>query len=183
MDKEINNNLENENKQSKFISFIKEFFVYFLIIVAVILIRTFLVTPIRVDGDSMNDTLKDGEILLLKKYDKSYERFEVIVFNYKDEKLIKRIIGLPGDHIVYKDNKLYINNEYVAESMIDKRTYDFDLKELGFDTIPDHYYFVLGDNRINSKDSRMIGLISEKDILGTTNFVLFPFNKMGSINE
>lgn len=183
MDKEINNNLENENKQSKFISFIKEFFVYFLIIVAVILIRTFLVTPIRVDGDSMNDTLKDGEILLLKKYDKSYERFEVIVFNYKDEKLIKRIIGLPGDHIVYKDNKLYINNEYVAESMIDKRTYDFDLKELGFDTIPDHYYFVLGDNRINSKDSRMIGLINEKDILGTTNFVLFPFNKMGSINE
>ncbi len=181
MDKEINNNLEN--KQSKFISFIKEFFVYFLIIVAVILIRTFLVTPIRVDGDSMNDTLKDGEILLLKKYDKSYERFEVIVFNYKDEKLIKRIIGLPGDHIVYKDNKLYINNEYVAESMIDKRTYDFDLTELGFDTIPDHYYFVLGDNRINSKDSRMIGLISEKDILGTTNFVLFPFNKMGSINE
>lgn len=183
MDKEANNNLENQNKQNKFISFIKEFFVYFLIIVLVILIRTFLVTPIRVDGDSMNDTLKDGEILLLKKYDKSYERFEVVVFNYKNEKLIKRIIGLPGDHIAYKDNKLYINNEYVEESMIDKKTYDFDLKELGFDIIPEHYYFVLGDNRINSKDSRMIGLISEKDILGTTNFVLFPFNKLGSINK
>ncbi len=183
MDEKINNNIENTNKQNKFIAFIKEFFVYFLIIVAVILIRTFFVTPIRVDGDSMNNNLKNGEILLLKKYDKSYERFDVVVFNYEGEKLIKRIIGLPGEHIAYKDNQLYVNNQYVEESMIDKTTYNFDLKELGFDTIPEHYYFVLGDNRVNSKDSRMIGLISEKDILGSTNFILFPFNKLGSINK
>ncbi len=183
MDEQINNNMESQHKQGKFMVFMKEFFIYFLIIITVILIRTFLVTPIRVDGDSMNDTLTNGEILLLKKYDKSYERFEVVVFNYKNEKLIKRIIGVPGDHIAYKDNKLYINNKYIEEPMIDKKTYDFDLNQLGFDIIPEHYYFVMGDNRTNSKDSRMIGLISEKDILGTTNFILFPFNKLGSINK
>ncbi len=183
MNDKIKCDIKNDDKKNKYIGYIKEISIYLLIIIGVILIRTFIVTPVRVDGDSMNDNLKNGEILLLKKYDKSYERFDIVVFNYGKEKLIKRIIGLPGDHITYKNNKLYINNKYVEEPMIDKMTYDFDLKELGFDIIPDHYYFVLGDNRINSKDSRMIGLISEKDILGTTNFILFPFNKLGSINK
>ena len=67
--------------------------------------------------------------------------------------------------------------------MIKKITYDFDLRELGFDEIPIGYYFVMGDNRTNSKDSRIIGLVSEKDILGSTNLIIFPFNKFGSINK
>ena len=85
--------------------------------------------------------------------------------------------------MVYKDNKLYINNQYVEESMIEKNTYDFDIRELGFNIIPSGYYFVMGDNRTNSKDSRIIGFVSEKDILGTTNLIIFPFNKFGSINK
>ena len=179
-------NLEIENKEkkqnNKLIEFIKEFSIYALIIIVVLLIRAFIVTPVRVDGDSMNNNLMDGEILLLKKYDKTFERFEVIVFKYKDERLVKRIIGLPGENVRYENNKLYINNHLIEEEMIDKKTYDFSLSELGFEVIPDGYYFVLGDNRTNSTDSRIIGLISEEDILGTTNFIIFPFNKFGSIN-
>ncbi len=180
MDDKLNSGVKSENK---FLNFFKEIAIYILIILAVILVRTFIITPVRVDGDSMNDNLKNGEILLLKKYDKSFERFDVIVFKYKNEKLVKRIIGLPGESIFYKDNKLYINGKYVEESMIDKKTYDFDLRELGFDTIPKNYYFVMGDNRTNSTDSRIIGLVSKDDILGSTNFILFPFNKLGSINK
>lgn len=180
MDNELNNDVKKENK---LLNFFKEIAIYALIIIVVVLVRTFIITPVRVDGDSMNDNLKNGEILLLKKYDKSFERFDVIVFKYKNEKLVKRIIGLPGESIAYKDNKLYINDKYVEEDMIDKKTYDFDLRELGFDTIPNNYYFVMGDNRTNSTDSRIIGLVNKDDILGSTNFILFPFNKLGRINK
>lgn len=183
MSDKIENELEKFNKPNKYKNLFQEIMTYVLIILIVILIRTFIVTPVRVDGDSMNDNLKNGEILLLKKYDKTFERFDVVVFKYGNDKLIKRIIGLPGESVVYKDSKLYIDNKYVEESMIEKNTYDFDLRELGFDEIPSGYYFVMGDNRTNSKDSRIIGLISEKDILGTTNFIIFPFNKFGSINK
>lgn len=178
----MNNELDKFNKVKKNNNYFKDIIAYVLIIIFVILIRTFVITPVRVDGDSMNNNLKDGEILLLKKFDKSYERFDVIVFKYGSDRLIKRIIGLPGEKVYYKDNKLYINDNYVEEVMIDKKTYDFDMSQLGYEVIPDGYYFVMGDNRTNSKDSRIIGFVSEKDILGITNFIIFPFSKFGSIN-
>ena len=183
MNEQENNEKKSLETKSKKVNYIKEIAIYVLIILGVILIRTFIITPVRVDGDSMNNNLKNGEILLLKKYDKSLKRFDIIVFNYKDEKLIKRVIGLPGETVTYKNNKLYINGKYVEEDMIDKTTYDFELSELGVETIPENYYFVMGDNRTNSTDSRIIGLVSKDDILGSTNFILFPFNKMGSINK
>ena len=177
--------MDNEkiNKENKLINNFKEIGIYIIIIIAVILIRTFIITPVKVDGASMNDNLQDGEILILKKYDHSYERFDVVIFNYKGEKLLKRIIGLPGETVEYKDNKLYINGEYIEEQMITKKTNDFNLNQLGFTKIPAGYYFVMGDNRVNSTDSRIIGLVSQDDILGTTNFILFPFNKIGRINK
>ena len=104
-----------------------------------------------------------------------------MVFNYGASKLVKRVIGLPGEHVKYENNKLYINNELIEEDFISVKTTDFDLKQLGYDIIPDGYYFVVGDNRNNSKDSRMIGLISADDILGSTSFSFFPFNKFGVI--
>jgi signal peptidase I len=162
---------------------LKEIITYAIIIVTIVLIRIFLVTPVMVDGDSMNDTLLDNEVLILKKYDKSYKRFDVIVFKYKKDKLIKRVIGLPGEHIKFVDNKLYVNNVLVREKMITKKTNDFDLINIGYKIIPDGYYFVMGDNRSDSTDGRHFGLISEKDILGSTNLIVFPFTKFGKINE
>lgn len=161
--------------------FIKELIPYVVIVIVVVLIRTFIVTPVQVDGESMYPTLLDNQLLLLKKYDHSYERFDIVVFKYNDSKLVKRVIGLPGETISYKDNTLYINNKKIDNISLDSYTYDFDLSELGFDTIPEGYYFVLGDNRTNSLDSRAIGLISEDSILGVTNFSLFPFKRFGII--
>ena len=78
---------------------LKDSISFIVIILTIILVRLFIVTPVRVDGPSMKDTLHDGDILLLDKYDNKYERFEIVVFNYNGERLIKRVIGLPGEVI------------------------------------------------------------------------------------
>lgn len=161
---------------------VKEIVPYVIIVIVVVLIRSFVVTPVQVDGDSMYPTLINNEILILKKYDKSYERFDIVVFNYNDSKLVKRIIGLPGENIFYKNNQLYINNKKINDVNLNVLTNDFNLDDLGYTKIPEGYYFVLGDNRINSLDSRVIGLISEEDILGVANFSIFPFDKFGFID-
>lgn len=161
--------------------YVRELIPYVIIVLVAVLIRTFIVTPVQVDGQSMYPTLLDNEILLLKKYDHKYERFEIVVFKSGSSKLVKRVIGLPGETISYKNNQLYINNKPLDDVKLDVYTYDFDLSQLGFKTIPEGYYFVMGDNRTNSTDSRIIGLIPEGDILGSTNFSLFPFKTFGKI--
>ena len=155
----------------------KELLPYIMIVVVVVAIRAFIATPVRVDGASMNPTLEDGEILILKKYDRSLERFDIVVLDYNGEKLVKRVIGLPGEKIAYKDNKLYVDGKRVKEPFEHEVTHDFELEE----QIPEGYYFVLADNRINSTDSRMIGAISKEQIQGTTNFSIFPFDKFGTV--
>lgn len=160
---------------------IKELIPYIIIIVVVVLIRCFIVTPVVVNGTSMYPTLKDKDIVLLKKFDKNIERFDIIVFNYNNSRLIKRVIGLPGEHVKYVNGILYINNEKIEDVELDVETYNFYLEDLGYDKIPDDYYFVLGDNREVSQDSRIIGLVSKKDICGVGVFRIFPLNKIGIV--
>lgn len=160
---------------------IKEIIPYVVIILVVILIRSFVITPVRVSGSSMYPTLKDGDIVLLKKYDKNIERFDIVVCNYNDSKIIKRVIGLPGETIKYVNGFLYINNQKIEDISLNVETDDFYLEDLGYEIIPEDYYFVLGDNRGISKDSRIIGLISIDDIDGVGVLRIFPFNKIGII--
>ena len=162
---------------------IKELYPYVIIVVCVVLFRTFIATPVRVDGDSMRESLHNGDILILNKLDNNYKRFDVVVVNYNKSKLVKRIIGLPGENIEYKNNKLYINNKEI-EDVETIRTLDFSLEELyAIKEIPKDYYFVMGDNRGNSLDSRdyRVGLIKKEDIVGITIFRLYPFNKIGLV--
>lgn len=129
-----------------------------------------------VSGNSMNPTLKNNEILILKKYDKSFERFDIVVVKEENEKLIKRVIGLPGEFIEYRNNKLYINGKVVEDSFANV-TDDFKLAT----KIPENTYFVMGDNRKNSLDSRVIGPVKLDKIQGSIGIRLFPFNRMGGI--
>ena len=91
-----------------------------------------------------------------------------------NEKIIKRVIGLPGETIEYNNGKLYINNKVVEDKYNDGTTFDFKKVVLGEDE-----YFVLGDNRAVSIDSRRLGPIPKKDILGKAKLVIFPFNRFG----
>ena len=163
--------------------FIKELIPYLVIILVVVLFRTFIATPVRVDGSSMVPTLKNGDILILNKLTKNYKRFDIVVVKSNNTKLVKRIIGLPGENIEYKNNILYINGEEIAD-VTPEVTDDFTLKSLyGINKIPEGYYFVMGDNRDGSSDSRdyRIGLIKRENIMGKTIFRIFPFNKIGTI--
>lgn len=163
---------------------IKDIIEYVIIIVAVLLFRQFLYSPIRVSGDSMVPTLNDGDIMILDKIGykiNGLDRFDIVVVDYDGEKIIKRVIGLPGDHVEYKNNLLYINGKFIEEKYNRKETSDFILEFLGENTIPEDKYLVLGDNRPISKDSRIIGLIDKKDIEGYTSLILFPFSKFGSV--
>lgn len=161
--------------------FIEETYPYLIILVIVILIKQFIVSPIQVNGDSMYDTLHNNDIMILNKLAYKFndiERFDIVVINYEGRYLIKRIIGLPGDKIKIYGNKLYINDEYVEEPYLNSSTIteNYELPNV----IPHDYYFVLGDNRDVSLDSRSLGLFSKKQIEGKASLTIFPFGRFGS---
>lgn len=156
--------------------FFKDNFTFLLLLVLIIFIKFFVVSPIRVNGDSMNPTLEDRDIMILDEISYRFteiKRFDIVVVRKNGEYLIKRVIGLPGDVIRYEDNTLYIDDKEVEEKFDHEETKDFETK------VPEGKYFIMGDNRVNSVDSRMIGPVSKKEILGKTNLVLYPFNKFG----
>ena len=153
---------------------LKELVPYIVILVVVVLIRTFIVTPIIVDGDSMSPTLTDGEMMLLNKLG-SIERNDIVVINNEEGYIIKRVIALPGESIECRDGVIYINDEKYNDNFASK-TDDF-VKQF----LNDDEYFVMGDNRFVSMDSRIFGAVTKEEILGTTNFVIYPFNKFGKI--
>lgn len=160
----------------------KEVLEYVAIIVFVIVVRTYLVTPAIVDGASMDTTLEDGQLVIINKLVyrlNDIKRFDIVVVknNEDHDKIIKRIIGLPNEKITYKENKLYINDEEVETDFECTYTDDFEM------TTKDGEYLVLGDNRIVSKDSRILGNFKKKDILGRVKYRLFPFSKFGKIER
>ena len=161
----------------KFLYSIKD---YIIIIVVVVIIRSFIVTPAVVDGASMDNTLKDGQIIIINKINYTLndpKRFQIAVVknNIENDKLIKRIIGLPGETIEYIDNKLYINGDLVEENYKHGITEDFKV------VTGENEYFVLGDNREVSKDSRVLGNFKKKDLIGSVKIRLYPFDKIGKI--
>ena len=160
---------------------LKELLIYSSIILMVILVRTFIITPVIVNGRSMEPTLLNKEILLLSKNNQNIERFDVVVLEINGERLVKRVVGLPGEHLKYINNHVYINHNMLEEQYLEKQTNNFNIDELGFSTIPYNAYFVLGDNRTSSKDSRFFGMININQIIGKVKYRIFPINRLGKI--
>ena len=168
---------------------------YIIIVIVVVFIRTYIVTPVIVRGDSMDDTLKDGQVLFLSKISyriHNIKRFDIIVIKDQDEDLIiKRVIGKPGDYVEYKNNNLYINNKKVKDKYGNGETSDFTLEEICEITntnckgkIPKDRYLALGDNREVSADSRVKGLftiVTTKQILGKATLRLWPLTKINIV--
>lgn len=165
---------------------IKEILSYVLIIVAVILIRIFIFDPVRVDGPSMDTTLTDGQILILNKFTykkHNIKRYDIVVIKMDDKKIIKRVMGLPNETITIKDNKVYANGKELKNSFASTKTDDFDMSEIGLIKIPGDSYFVLGDNREVSLDSRYseVGTIKKEKIIGKASIRIWPFTKIGKV--
>ncbi len=166
------------------IEFIKDMLIYIIIIAAIVLIRVYVISTVEVVGDSMEPNLDEGNIMLMDTAGHKYinfldlKRFDVIVFSYSNPNyLIKRIIGMPGETVSYVDNKLYINEVLIVENFTINGTTD----DYSTDAIPNNGYFVLGDNRNNSLDSRTIGFIPKEDILGKPFLRIWPLKQFNFV--
>ena len=152
-----------EQELSKTKKFFKELIPYLIIVVVVLFVKNYIIAPVQVRGDSMDSTLQSGDIMILNRLQfKRYgaKRFDIVVVDDHDTYIIKRIIGLPGDIVEIKDEQLIINGEIFEEHYLDKGTHTEDL----IVEVPQDHYYILGDNREESLDSRIIGCIEEKQI-------------------
>lgn len=157
-------------------NFCKELLPYVVVIIIVVLVKRFIASPIIVNGDSMMNTLHSKDVMILDRMSyrtQDIKRFDIVVVDEGDEYIIKRVIGLPGERITCIKGEIYINDKKIKDSHGFGVTDDFIYE------IPDGEYFVLGDNRENSMDSRVFGSFKKSDILGKTKLVLFPFNRIG----
>ncbi len=155
---------------------IKDLFKYIVVILVIILLRIFVLTTTEVIGPSMLPTYTDGNIVLINQVAYKFSnanRFDIVVFKYTSPShLIKRVIGLPGETIKYVNDELYINGEKVNEDFAHLgNVLDFEIK------VSEDSYFVIGDNRDDSKDSRSFGEIKKEDIIGSPFLVIWPWKK------
>lgn len=163
--------------KDKIIKNIKELLPYIIIFIVVLLIRAFVATPIKVNGNSMYKTLDGTEFMILNKL-ANIDRFDIVVVDSHSDELIKRIYGLPGEKISIENNTIYINDKKLEDNYANGETSDYESI-----TLADDEYFILGDNRTVSLDSRIIGPVKKKQIKGTTNFILYPFNRFGKLKK
>lgn len=162
-----------------------------LVMVITICVFKFVVVPIKIEGSSMENTLYDQNFAFVNKIGvnkKNIDRFDVAVVYSKqlDEKIIKRIIGLPGETIKFENDVLYVDGIRVEQDFLDqefvensKRIYNTDLFTDNFEiTLSNDEYLLLGDNRLRSTDSRDLGPFSFDDFIGINGAVIYPFSNI-----
>ncbi|MDD3335635.1 MAG: signal peptidase I [Eubacteriales bacterium] len=161
-------------------------------VVIALVIRHFLFEPIRVDGESMCDTLQNNEIMLVTKPEYLFggdpQRGDVIICKYpgRTENFVKRVMGVPGDVIEVRQNVVYRNGEAVDEPYLtpERNNNGFSMEAF---TLGENEYFVMGDNRDNSHDSRNYygygspSAITRDMIIGHVRCVVFPFDAIRGI--
>lgn len=167
--------------------------VVLIALITVFIVRTFIVQPFLVSGASMEPTFDDGNYLLIDEatyYFRDPQRGEVTVFRYPADRrtfFIKRIVGLPGERVVVESGLVKIglagsqeelqllDEPYLEEGMLTSGSIDVTLSE--------DEYFVLGDNRPNSFDSRNWGTLEEDNIIGLVRIQIFPFEEFGTVTS
>lgn len=186
--------LKRESRQGLWSEGIKLVRDIFLIIVVFILFGVFFVQPVVVEGTSMLPQLHDGERLLVNKlvYYRiqsvswgHIERGDIVVFwfpNDPDKSYVKRVIGLPGEIIEVRNGKVYVNGRELTEEYLNAE-YNRSLPSSPAKRVDDHHYFVMGDNRDNSSDSRYWGLVPEKYIYGKAFFRYWKPSSIGFLEH
>lgn len=174
---------EQKKKKNEWLEWIKAIL---LAVAFVFIVRMFLFAPIVVEGPSMLPTLHDRDQMIVNKIAYTLgepDRFDIVVFHAPEKNdFIKRIIGLPGEHVEVKNNVLYIDGEPIDEPFLNDQifTNDFKLEELeeGYEVVPEDSVFVMGDNRSNSTDSRIIGVVPMDEVVGKAKFVYWPLDRI-----
>lgn len=181
--------MDEQNKRNKWIGLLR-----YLLKVAIILIivqmMQFLICKGRVPSSSMEPTIMPGDRILFNKasaYCRKPKRGEIVIFERNETKIIKRLIGLPGETIDFIDGKVYIDGielneeKYLDSEVVTLPLYNHD-KEVEFPyTVPEEGYFFLGDNRSNSFDSRAFGGIKKEAILAIGVYRIQPLDRIGKI--
>lgn len=152
----------------------KKFGIIIFLFLLILLIKNFCIDKVIISGESMLPTLKNENVCLMKKWGVSnIKRYDIVIAKTDKKYVVKRVIGMDGDTIEIKDNTVYINGEKIANE------YDFPTSYSGIAghgiTIKEGEYFLLGDNRNNSVDSREFGVVKSSDITGIVITKIFPF--------
>ena len=158
----------------------------FSVLLAVILI-VFIYQPVKVEGTSMMPALTDQERIFINKFTYRFgsgniDRGDMVVFWFpldRSKSYIKRVIGLPGDVVQIENGMVYVNGQRLPESYVPDEYRDH--QSLSTLTVPPDNYFVLGDHRSSSNDSRAWGTVDRKYIYGKAVFVYWPLEKMGRV--
>ncbi len=169
-----------------------------LVLVAILtyLIFTYIVKPVSIEGHSMMPSINDADLAIVDTIglrQNGVKRFDVVIIDCDrlQERLIKRVIGLPNETIEYKNDRLYVDGRYIAEPFLDKQYMKDTIAESGLTrftsdfkiTLKDNEYFVMGDNRPHSEDSRAVGTFGREDFIGKNGFIIFPFSHFGYLNQ
>lgn len=181
--KEIEEELNREKYKEKYIKILKST-IYSLIIVAAVatLIATLLMPVLQISGSSMTPTLSEGEIVLSLKT-KNFKTGDIIAFYHSNKILVKRVIAVPGEWVnITEDGSVYINGKLLEEPYITNLSLGNTDVEFPYQ-VPDGHWFVLGDQRETSIDSRNseIGSISQDEVVGKVIFRVWPFKEFGKI--
>lgn len=161
-----------------------------VVLAILVMVYLFIMSPQEINGASMEPNFHNGEFILTNKVLYKFrqpQRGDVVIFKSpanKEIDYIKRIIGLPGDTVMVKDNSFYVNGQKVSEPYLAADTPIFGgsyLAEGQSIVVPPGSYFMAGDNRAHSSDSREFGPIAETDFIGTAIFRYWPFSQMGTL--
>ena len=149
--------------------------VFYVILATIFILFHSLFAVAKVDGKSMDPTLKNNQFIMVSKTDK-VDRFDIVILNEREveagpvKKVVKRVIGMPGDTVTVLNGELFINDKKYEEDYLDEKNIK-KWKQTSFTIkIPKNHYFVMGDNRDISKDSRMVGNFVDSAVVGVKMF-------------
>ena len=171
---------------NKFVIMIKINLLTLSVIFLMLIARIFVFPVYSIDGASMDYTLQHNEkVMGIKMFD--VERFDIVIVQVPEanKRYVKRVIGLPGDKIEYKNDQLFINGEFIEEAFLSEKKKEWDLftDDFTVEKVPNGEYFIMGDNRRNSIDSRHIGTVSRNQVISKVILIYWPLDKIKILNE